>query len=228
MIRFMNTVAVLRSPSFPMKTLKSILLLSIGICLPFLAGAVDVQSTGPVSTTWVFNDITSINVQLALQNNPGNQFDSISFDLNFIADDRDIQTLKPFGSILVGSSNASVFLSTTYLRSGAIVDGSSSYDVLSDFLWSNIWQPDAVSGTDNFLGIQFLDKNSDSHYGWLQFELNSFSDGTVAARFIAGNVNDAANTPSETGAVPEPSSIALLVASGAGLALLVRSRKQRS
>ncbi len=94
------------------------------------------------------------------------------------------------------------------------------------YLSANVTQSEAsLGGTDNFIGISFTDINLDPHYGWLQFELNSFADGTVGARFVAGHVNNTPDTDSTTGAVPEQGSLVLLAAAGVGLFALRRSRR---
>lgn len=213
-----------------MKTIKALLLVCSMILAPLSAHAVDVQSSGPVSTIWTTNALTSVTGNFSLQSNPGDVFGSITFQLTLIVDDRDIQTLKPFGSILlVDGSNPAISLSTMYLRAGSNVDASlDPYDVLTDFVSENLPQNSASLGTtDNFLGISFMDINSQVHYGWLQFRLNSFSDGNVAAEFVAGSVNDTPNTAATAGGtVPEPSTLALLAAAGTGLALIARSRRK--
>lgn len=223
-----------------MKTLKSIALLCGMTCLPLVSGAIDITGTGTVSTNWSTNATTTIDVTLSIQSTPGAVFDYTTFDLQlYVSDDAGtFPGTHPYGSIIfmpdVDAGGEFVFLTLEYVRSGSTVDKISvfvngSSPTLSDFISLNVWQNSAGSGTDNYLGIRVMDKNSQPHYGWLQFELNSFSSGTVAVSYIAGSVSDAPNTAAEAGAgsVPEPSSIALLAASGVALALLVRSRKHR-
>jgi len=211
-----------------MKTTKTILLLCSFTFISFNMKAVNIQASGPVSVNWSSGEFTPLNVNLSLQSNPGNIFNITTFSLQFFVDDRAfaIQELTAFGQISV-FNNVSVALSSSYLRSNSEVSEVLIFDTATDFISESNLQNDAVDGTDNYLGISFLDINDRPHYGWLQFELNSYSDGTVASRFISGQVNDAPETASTTGTVPEPTSIALLLATAAGGLLMLRSHRKR-
>lgn len=210
-----------------MKIIKTILLLCSGILpvFPLSAQAVDVQFvSGNLSVNWVAGDQNTPAFSLALASNPGNIFSGTNIDGEYFVED--IDGVAPYG-LVYASYNSNVSISNTFLRSGSLVNGSLTYSTgATEFLSSGLFLNSAQEGTDNFLGISFLDINSQVHYGWLQFELHGFTDGALAAQFLSGNVNDTQGTTATTGAVPEPSTVALFVAAGSGLVLLARSRRK--
>ena len=211
-----------------MKTIRNILLIcSIFSVLPRTARGVDVQfSSGNLSVNWVAGDQTTPGFILKLANNPGGIFTNINIGGEYFVEDTDV--LAPYG-LVYASYNPDVSISDTYLRSGSTVNSPSLNFTPSatEFLNTSVFVNGAQEGTNNYLGISFLDINSTLHYGWLQFELHSFADGSLAAQFISGNVNDTPGTDSTTGTVPEPSTVALIVAAGSVLSLLARSRGKR-
>jgi hypothetical protein len=83
------------------------------------------------------------------------------------------------------------------------------------------WHP----GDRGFLGLQFV-VGADTFFGWADVTLNNL-DGTGAGAFtLHGYAYDnTAGTSIQAGAVPEPSTIALLVAGAAGVLALKRRRK---
>ncbi|MEI6071679.1 MAG: PEP-CTERM sorting domain-containing protein [Verrucomicrobiae bacterium] len=209
-----------------MTALKKIFLVC-SIFLPLAAGAVVVDfSSGNLTANWTTDVEKQLAFDLALTSNPGNIFGNATMGGDYIVDDRSINAVRPYGQVFV-SYNTAVSLSSEYLRLGSIVDGTLTYSTSpTAFLSSGNLTNSATSGTDNYLGVSFLDTSSQPHYGWLQFELHPFSDGSLAVKFLAGDVLDVAGISAQAGTIPEPSAIALMAAAGAGLALAARSRRK--
>lgn len=207
-----------------MKTINKFLLVASLTLFPLLTKAVDIQSTStPVFLNWTGGALSDQFVNLELANNPGGLFNSITFDLYFYADGN-----VPRLAYVEIQANNDIEVTDTYLRVGTEVNAGSSFLSGGPFFFQDTSMvSNATVGSDNYIGIKFLDSNSDAHYGWIQLDLNSFSDGNLAAGFITGHVNNDPGTSSWTGSsVPEPSALALLAAAGAGLALMVRSRRK--
>ena len=218
---------IFASDPLPVNALKKILLICTAVFLPLVAGAVVVDfSSGNLTANWAANVEKQLAFDLALTSNPGNIFGNATMGGDYIVDDRGINLLRPFGQVYV-SYNTAVSLSSEYLRLGSIVDGTLTYSTNpTAFLSSGNFTNNATSGTDNYLGVSFKDTSSLAHYGWLQFELHPFSDGSLAVKFLAGDVLDVAGISAQAGTIPEPSAIALMAAAGAGLALAARSRRK--
>lgn len=110
-----------------------------------------------------------------------------------------------------GSFFTGPFLQNDYGTGGIVPPGEDLGD----------WHP----GDRGFLGLQLI-VGSDTFFGWADVTLNNL-DGTGAGAFtLHGYAYDnIAGTPIEAGAVPEPSSIALLAAGAAGVLALKRRRK---
>ena len=78
-------------------------------------------------------------------------------------------------------------------------------------------------GTDKYVGLQWDIGGGDVRYGWARVDVTSAGNGTATLYSFA--YQGVANTPIVAGAIPEPTSLALLAAGGGGLALLRRRRR---
>jgi PEP-CTERM motif-containing protein len=87
-----------------------------------------------------------------------------------------------------------------------------------------------ASGGTGFLGFRFVDANGQTDYGWMRvtFDPANFLNRMPSTIVVDWAFDDSGN-PIETGAIPEPSSVALafLGAGAVGLALWRQRRSQR-
>lgn len=82
-----------------------------------------------------------------------------------------------------------------------------------------------LDGKDGFAGFRMTDNSSDYQYGWMQLSYTENNDAVTIYDFA---YETTLNQGIETGAIPEPSSSALLLALGAGAAGLAARRRRRS
>jgi hypothetical protein len=87
----------------------------------------------------------------------------------------------------------------------------------STFDWSG--------GTRGFLGLR-IQLNGNTHYGWADISLNKNGADSYNHTLYAYAYDDAPGQPIVAGAIPEPSTAALLVAGAAGAACVRRRRGQ--
>ncbi len=78
-------------------------------------------------------------------------------------------------------------------------------------------------GTGGYVGLQWDIGNGDVRYGWARVDVTEVNNGTATLYSFAYESD--ANMPITAGAVPEPTSLALLAAGGGALALGRRRRR---
>jgi hypothetical protein len=77
-----------------------------------------------------------------------------------------------------------------------------------------------LPGTPGYIGFEFTSGlDSSLHYGWAQFETTSGDTTSPTGTVIDFAYDNSPNTPIAAGAVPEPTSLSLLAAGAAGLAM---------
>lgn len=89
--------------------------------------------------------------------------------------------------------------------------------------------PDWTAGETGFFGFSFT-SGSDTFYGWGEMMLNNVSgtNNGYGFQITRAYYDNAAGTPISVGAVPEPSSIALLAIGAGGLAAWRRRKAARA
>ena len=79
-----------------------------------------------------------------------------------------------------------------------------------------------TAGTPAFVGFRF-NVGADTFYGWVQLSV-----GPGSIDFISAAYNASPGTSIAAGAIPEPSSLALLALGATGIAGLVLNKRRRS
>lgn len=172
------------------------------------AALLSINSIGQDSVSWSTGTASFLNAQFSIEGS-GSTFSNSSFTIFYFPDDRPEQGLRTFAALLPSE----VDLTSSFYREGATVDlTSATYGNQIWVLDTNQLQNNAVNGSDNFVGIRKMDSLGAYHYGWMQFELNQFSNGQIAFDFLGASIESTANTSFTAGSassVPEPASLFL-------------------
>jgi hypothetical protein len=220
------------SRSFPQK----LALYGLGIGAASLASSVDadIVYSGPVEFTAnsIFYDLENVvppsstadatndDFQLSLSKAKASNFDGPSantantdsvmrgtFGLQYAIKHSAGDTIGSGGSFFSGP-----FLQNDYSSGGVVPPGQDLGD----------WHP----GDRGFLGLQLV-VGTDTFFGWADVTLNNLDGSGAGAFTLHGYAYDnTAGTSIQAGAVPEPSSIALLAAGAAGVLALKRRRQK--
>jgi hypothetical protein len=187
------------------------------------AHAIEITATPDATVVWKASPDQS-NPILTLASNPGGLFSTTSSMMWFVASTID----HPFAFIM--PSDRAFTASDKFYRYGEMLDLSSIstsgwYDVT--FVLESVLSGNAVSGSDNYMAINWEDGNGDNHFGWLQFDVNPINIGSPAITFLKGDLNAAPGGFATAGvaSVPEPSAALLLLPAAAMLPFYRRFRK---
>ena len=225
----MNTVALLHSSSLPMKTIRNILLICSGIAcvLPF-AASLCVSARADVITVTISGTGSGTYGVTPFTNEAFHW--NLTYDTNtafyFEAWGPTWPTFVVSSSVITLEGEIPATINFTVAQ-GIWIEDTSSLSMAPIIL---------NSGSDPAANYDILDITGDPAWNGFTGPYPSTPSTGVSgnfAQFIAIDTDqgpltmDSSSTVTSVTATPEPSSIALLAASGAGLALLVRSRKRR-
>jgi hypothetical protein len=142
------------------------------------------------------------------------------------------QTVGGISWSALGDTNStpgSAAISAEVFREGAEIGASLVYTNANQSLWvvprrsGPSGLTGAQQGTNNYLGIVLLDMTNAPHYGFVQYQLIGALDASGLA-IIGGEINTEPYVPVTAG-VPEPSTYALLLMTGASGYWLARRRR---
>lgn len=206
-----------------MRKLLCIAILAAGLLQARAQVGISIINAFP-SANWSANNLVSQLSEYGVASNPGGIFDNPDFDLVFELDDQTIQTTRPFGTIVVDS--IWLIIGAEYVGYNTTIDSNLTYTTsAANYLSEDVFISGAQAGTNNYLPFILNDSNDAPHFGWLQYELQSFTDNAVGINFIAGAINAIPDQAIQAGVVPETSTWALM--SIGGLLLALRARRQR-
>jgi len=128
----------------------------------------------------------------------------------------------------ISSLPGTVSVSAEIFREGTQISSSTIW-TNSTLVWfqhrrANSASLTAQAGTNNFLAILLRDAQGMPHYGYVQYELRDGDFSAGAVSILGGALNSDPYTPLVTG-IPEPSTYALLLMTGAGALCWARRRR---
>jgi hypothetical protein len=132
-------------------------------------------------------------------------------------------------SVYVNGSVPYLWLESAGLNTGIFVSGSNLRQFANGSLIGGL-STDTRTGGDfardatTYFGVIFTDDLDDDHIGWVEVEVD-MNDSDSYIKFIAWGYETDADTPISAGAIPEPSSLALLACGAAGLVAKRRKKK---
>ena len=185
----------------------------LGLMLTMLSTdgqAAVISIPNPAANVWRAN-LASINSDTYTYTDVAGLFSPAGFVVQTFLDDNTSNLIAPVGSLMF-RSGTNMMVGGIYVRAGAVFDASNFYrDGATDtFLSIGSFYDGATPGANNYLGIKITDTSGQQHYGWLQYTLAAYNNGTTAVVFDSGYLNDVPGVGVVAGAVPEPSTVAIV------------------